>query len=187
VAVFQAIHYICNPFLKRSLKPQQSYELQFIGLKEGKHEMDWSIGYDLFEDRQAEEIIDTHLLTHLSIEKKERLMNLYFEIDGTVKVNCDRCGESFDFQLSTENELVVRFANETDFSDDDVIFLDDSKYKVDLSQHLYEFVMTALPRRRIHDDGECNEEVLNLLDGEEEETNENEIDPRWEALKKLKN
>lgn len=142
---------------------------------------------DIFKERDAREILEIDLKTVITIEKKERLMNLYFEIDGAVKVNCDRCGEAFDYQLSTENELVVRFANETDYSDDDVIFLDNSEYKVDLGQFLYEFVMVALPSRRIHDDGECNEEVLQLLEGEEEETNENEIDPRWEALKKLKN
>jgi uncharacterized metal-binding protein YceD (DUF177 family) len=54
---------------------------------------------------------------------------------------------------------------------------------------MYEMIMLALPARSAHKKNECNEEMVQLLqkytsnqDSKEKEEN---IDPRWEALKNL--
>ena len=39
--------------------------------------------------------------------------------------------------------------------------------------------------QHIHPDGDCDPEVTKFI-VDEEQKNEDEIDPRWEALKKLK-
>ncbi|UTW63826.1 DUF177 domain-containing protein [bacterium SCSIO 12741] len=57
-----------------------------------------------------------------------------------------------------------------------------------MSQLLYEFIHLALPLKNVHNEGECDPEMvkkieeLNYGEGEEEES----TDPRWNALKSLK-
>lgn len=117
-------------------------------------------------------------------------MNLYFTIEGQIKTICDRCGEQLVLPLSLENKLIVRFAEENDFTDDEVVFLANNEHRLELGQFIYEFVMTGLPLRLVHDDGECDPSVDEFLEEEikeETETNETMTDPRWEALKKIKN
>ena len=125
------------------------------------------------------------------LEKKERLMNLQFDIAGSVSSACDRCGEIAELKLDTENHLVAKFAQETDMTDDEVIFIEENAPHLDVSQFIYEYVMVGLPIRFVHPPGGCDPEVERYLeekDEKETEKKENkEIDPRWEALKKLKN
>ena len=53
---------------------------------------------------------------------------------------------------------------------------------------MYEYVVVAMPMQKLHEDGECDPEVLKYLNTEAEQTEASEeIDPRWEALKQLKN
>lgn len=161
-----------------------------MSLALGKHEFTHKVDSSLFEAQGVSDFdnVDCTVIVHL--EKQERLLNLDFEIDGHVKTLCDRCGEDLQIELSTESNLVVRFAEESDFTDDEVIFLNENESSLDLGQFMYEYIMVGMPTRRVHDEGKCDPEVLRYLEeAPEEEIKEedNELDPRWEALKKFKN
>lgn len=160
-----------------------------MSLALGKHEFNYKVDSSLFEAQGMSDFdnVDCSVLVYL--EKQERLMKLDFEIDGFVSTLCDRCGEDLQIDLSTENNLVIRFAEESDFTDDEVVFLNESESSVDLGQFIYEYIMVGLPTRRVHEEGKCDPEVLRYLEeaSEEEEEEDNELDPRWEALKKFKN
>jgi uncharacterized metal-binding protein YceD (DUF177 family) len=48
----------------------------------------------------------------------------------------------------------------------------------------------AIPSRSVHDEGECDEEMVKLIEKfqnqpKEEKNKEDDIDPRWSALKNL--
>lgn len=161
-----------------------------MSLALGKHEFNYKIDSSLFEAQGISDFDNVDCSVTVYLEKQERLMIFDFEIDGFVSTLCDRCGEDLRIDLSTENNLVVRFAEESDFTDDEVIFLNENESSIDLGQFLYEYIMVGLPTRRIHEESKCDPEVLRYLKEvteEEQKEEENALDPRWEALKKLKN
>lgn len=167
------------------MKPTNKYEIQFSGLSLGNHVFEWTLEQAFFSESGFDEILGSSLLARVSLDKKERLMTMAVDISGRVQVACDRCGDDLWLPISSHNELVARFASETDLSGDDVIFLDPSEYKLDMRQYIYEFVLLSLPVKRVHPEGQCNPEVEAFLSGSEEY--KEEIDPRWEALNNLKN
>ena len=73
--------------------------------------------------------------------------------------------------------------------------------EINVVHPIYEFTILLLPARRVHPEGKCNQETLQDIDKylmvEEKPTkkekisepkkNEDEVDPRWAALQKLKN
>lgn len=154
------------------MKPKYSYELNFVSLALGKHEFNYKVDSSLFEAQDVSEFEDVNCSVIVYLEKQERLMKLDFEIDGFVKTLCDRCGESLQIMVSTENNLVVRFAEESDFTDDEVVFLSETASVIDLGQFIYEYVMVGLPTRRVHEEGKCDPAVLQYL----EEVSEKEED-----------
>ena len=147
--------------------------------------MQWEIEPRFFDAFEATGVEEAHLELTLDVDKKERLMTLNFHIVGKVKVPCDRCTAPLWIDVDSEEEIIARFSNETDLSDDKVLFLDTSEYKLDLSQFIYEFTILDLPLKRAHVEGECDPEVVSMLTPEEKEQNDKEIDPRWEALKNI--
>jgi uncharacterized metal-binding protein YceD (DUF177 family) len=59
-------------------------------------------------------------------------------------------------------------------------------HEIDVSQYIYEMLVLNLPYKRVHARmKDCNQEVLNKL-REFESHEDQESDPRWDALKKLK-
>ena len=69
------------------------------------------------------------------------------DIDGSVTVACDRCLEKLELPVSTSFD--ESYAPESDV--------------LDLSQDVYDYVCTALPLQRVHEDGECNPETVKYL------------------------
>ena len=68
--------------------------------------------------------------------------------------------------------------------------LDEGDKELDLDNIFYEMIVLAFPTKRQHklnsvNDDECNKEMVNLINKYSIKENKN-IDPRWEALKKLK-
>lgn len=169
------------------MKHTASYELPFAGLKPGKHQFDWDASETLLTERGADRFTSCHFSIHLDLDKSERLITLEFSIKGEVNTDCDRCGEDLQAPFSVKSKLYLKLAHETDLSDDEVIFVNENADSIDLESIIYELIMVNMPGRFIHNIGGCNPEVENFLTAQADNNeNENEADPRWEALKKLK-
>jgi uncharacterized metal-binding protein YceD (DUF177 family) len=60
---------------------------------------------------------------------------------------------------------------------------------VDIEWNIYEMAELALPIQRVHTDGECDEQMEDVLENytarEQLTETEDAVDPRWEGLKAL--
>lgn len=168
------------------MNSNQKYEIQFHGLADGIHDFEWRLDSAFFDERNNDDILEAELASKVRLEKTPRMMNLLFSIAGKVKVVCDHCGDDLLLPLECEEELIARFAPETDLSGDEVIYLGNSEFQLDVSQYLYENVLLSLPAKKIHLAGECNPEVESYFIQEEVEEDIEKQDPRWKALEKLK-
>jgi uncharacterized metal-binding protein YceD (DUF177 family) len=79
-------------------------------------------------------------------------------------------------------------------SENEVIYLTPTETKIDLSQDIYDFISLEIPVKKIAEISVHTgpEEINNLIQLEEESIDSSDpenlsTDPRWEALKKLKN
>jgi len=171
------------------------YNLEFKGLKEGLHEFEFKIEDKFFEHFDQEMVSVGDLDVKVELEKRNTFMKLYFDINGWVELTCDRCLDVYRQKINQQNELFVKFS-ENDYEDDDeVIWLLPEEYKINLAQVIYEYIVLGIPMKHVHPDkknGEsgCNPEMIERLDNhipQEEEEEEKNSDPRWEALRKLKN
>jgi uncharacterized metal-binding protein YceD (DUF177 family) len=115
------------------------------------------------------------------------MLTFRFDLKGTVRVACDRCGDEFDQPIEDHREFFVKLGTENAEESDDVEVISADQADYNVSSLIYEFIILAIPMHRVHPEGQCNPEVLAMLTMEEpvEETKE-EIDPRWAALKNIK-
>ena len=109
------------------------------------------------------------------------------QVEGTVWLPCDRCLHPVALPVSSENTMDVRLGEEPE-EDEHLLILDNRHPLLDLRWLAYEQVVLNLPLRHVHDaDDECSfqeEEQDRLKSGERADS---AIDPRWQALEKLKN
>ena len=169
---------------KRLKRRTKEYSIPFLGLKVGIHHFNLQVNEGFFGQFDYSEIHEADIVVKVEMEKKETMLVLDFELDGTVKVLCDRCGDEMDQPVQSNERLIVKLGNETGTTDDDVLVLGPAEHELDLSQYLYEYAHLALPVRHAHQTmAECNQKVLAEL--EKFRVND-DADSRWEDLKNLR-
>lgn len=119
-------------------------------------------------------------------------MVLWFHVNGTVKIQCDRCLELYDQPVESENKVFIKYGEANFEEGDDVIWVDVNDHQVNVAQMIYDFIILAIPIRQVHPKGKdgktlCNPEMLERLKNltHTHEKSEEETDSRWDELKKL--
>ena len=175
------------------MKPLKDYTIQFVGLKEGKHCFEYQIDNKFFEHFEYEEFNDVKLDVKVDLNKKSTLLELHFKTSGTVNVNCDLTNEPYNQDINNDFDLVVKFGNEFNNENEEILIIPHAEYEINIAQYIYELVVLSVPFKRIHPgvtDGTLNSDILDKLEelspkGLEEKEDNEDIDPRWNTLKKL--
>ncbi len=83
--------------------------------------------------------------------------------------------------------LVVKFGQEYNDDNEEILILPHEVYQFSVAQFIYEMIVLGIPNKRVHPkvlDGTMETEVLEQLEIKEEKTVET-TDPRWDKLKNL--
>ncbi len=143
------------------------------GLAAGKNGFSWQAGKEFFEAFENTEILDAELVVNVVAEKSGRYFGIDCEVDGKVRVTCDRCLEDLELPVGTDIMLSVKFGDEETSEERqegerEIIFVPEGDAQFDMSQIIYDYVCLALPMQRCHGEGECNPEALKYLARAEE-------------------
>lgn len=175
------------------MKNLKAFLIPFSGLKIGKHQFDYQIDNSFFECFDYAEFSSANIKVDLVLEKKNTMLELYFKHVGSVNVPCDITGVDFDLPIKGNLKLIVKFGEEFNNENEELLILPHGEFQVDISQYIYEMIVLSVPVKRIHpgvEDGTLESEAIETLEKlspkiNEEKEQEDEIDPRWAELKKL--
>lgn len=175
----------------RSLKSLKTYSIPFTGLKLGKHDFDYVVGSEFFEEFEYSLVKKANLQCHVVLDKQETMIILDFHIHGTVELTCDRCLSEYNQPVEIREQQVAKFSEEEIDEDEEIITLNKNDVEIDISGLIYEYITVAVPFiSACSNEGngrDCDKDMLDRLSklsgGDEQEKSG---DPRWDALKKLK-
>jgi uncharacterized protein len=167
------------------------YTIPLSGLKDGRHTYDFEISNKFFELFVESLISQGKLHVVADLDKRPSHYDLIIRIEGSVRIECDRCLEMYNQPISCENRLLIKPGKHRDDSEPDMLTIPADEYELDISQYIYEFVHLAMPLKRIHPSDKkgnsaCNPEMLQMLMKHVIDI-EKKADPRWDELKKLMN
>lgn len=143
----------------------------------------------------------------LTVKKTSHAFELNFQTDGIVWVPCDRCLDDMEQTVSSTDKLMVKFGHEYAEEGDNLIVIPEEEGEINVAWFMYEFIALSVPMKHVHAPGKCNKAITSKLskhlrtngndDSEEpdtfvgdddiivEEEVEEQIDPRWNELKKI--
>ena len=136
--------------------------IPFVGLKIGKHLFDFEVGNSFFESMEYSIIEQGNVKVTLELDKKETMMIALFHAEGTINTLCDRCNTPMDLEIDGGYKLIYKFGLEEE-EDEMLVVLHPDSYQIDITNPIYELITTQLPLRVLHDEGECDEEMWELL------------------------
>ena len=171
---------------------QKEFHIPFSGLKQGKHEFDYTIENKFFESFGYNEFNDVSIRLHVVLNIMSTMMELEMQAEGSVNVECDTTGEPYDQKISGSLELVVKFGDEYNDENDEILIIPHSEHRLNIAQYVYEMLVLAVPQKRVHPgvlDGTLESVALKKLEElhpKEIREDKEKIDPRWDELKKLR-
>ena len=175
------------------MKPFKAFDIQFVGLKLGTHQYEYTIEQTFFELFEYDEYNNASVKVRLELEKRANLLELKLLAEGVVNVNCDLTNEPYDQFITSEFGMVVKFGPEYNYDNEAILIIPHGAYEINVAQYIYELIVLAVPQKRIHPgvkDGSLDSDILKTLENLSpkgpKKTNSNKgIDPRWDSLKKL--
>ena len=174
------------------MKPNKDFDIEFVGLKLGLHDFEYTIEKTFFQDIDFIDFNSINVLVKVKLVKKTTLLELNFESKGSIEVNCDISNEIYNQEIKNTFDLVVKFGQEFNNNNEEILILPHNEHKVNIEQLIYELIVLSIPQKRIHPgviDGTLKSDVLDKLNElspkENVSVNKGKIDPRWEKLKKI--
>ena len=182
------------------MKALKSFNINFVGLKEGKHKFEYHLDRKFIESIENALLDDLNVDAILMLDKHNNLLELNFSWKGTVAAVCDICNENFDLPIKGKESIIVKFVHEMpeDTLDPEVIYVLQGESTINVAMPLYEALVLQIPLRKVHPDDKdgnpgCNPELLSYLEeirGDENAVDTNATDEEkksiWDELKKLK-
>jgi uncharacterized metal-binding protein YceD (DUF177 family) len=171
---------------------QKEFNIPFSGLKQGKHKFDYKIENTFFESFGYTEFNNAAIDLQVVLHKMSTMLEFEMQAKGSVNVDCDTTSEPYNQKISGSLELVVKFGNEFNNENDEILIIPHSEHQVNIAQYVYEMLVLSVPQKRVHPgvlDGTLESEALKKLEElspRVEKNNSEYNDPRWDELKKLK-
>jgi uncharacterized metal-binding protein YceD (DUF177 family) len=179
------------------MNSKKEFEIPFVGLKPGIHVFEYKIEDKFFKDYDEQDFTECNVNVKLSLDKKQGFFQLKFDIDGSVKVVCDKCSNAITKNLWDEFEIVVKMVTEPETMNDqeedpDIYYISHNDSHLNVCDWIFEFINLSIPLQKICKEEEfggelCNKEVLaRLKQMEEEAMKDIKIDNVWKGLDKFK-
>lgn len=128
------------------------YAIPFKGLSEGKHEYGFELDDEFFRTFENAEMPGGKGTVKVGLNKTATLMELDFIVNAEVSVMCDRCMEEFALPVDYAGGFKVRFGEEKEDFDGDIMWLGHRESEVNIAQYVYESIVLSMPYRKVHPD-----------------------------------
>ena len=167
----------------------RNYEVSFSGLKNGKHNFLFEIDKEFFQLFDTEqEFTNPKIVADILMDKHTTFLEFFIKTTGEVELVCDITNQPFNHPIENEIDVLVKFGENYDDSDIDVIQIPMQDHAFNVAQLIYENLALSIPMKKVSPN--VTDEDLEVLEKFQPKTVENteepESDPRWDALKKLK-
>ena len=182
------------------MKELSKYNIDIYGLEDKQYDYDMESGDAFFEELDQDLIEHGHFKTHVELKKSATMIQLHFHTEGVVELLCDRSLEPFEEPVVSDERLILKFGDHNEELTDEIEIINRNTNRINIAKYIFEFIALSLPIKKIHpslrtDDDETitpdDDEVILVYSSESTDEDEDDevpekIDPRWEALKKLK-
>jgi uncharacterized metal-binding protein YceD (DUF177 family) len=177
--------------VKTLSKVKHKYDIHIQGLDNKRYEYEFEGDDKFFAEFEQDLITKGKFKANITLDKSSTMIQLYFEISGSINLICDRSLEAFDEPIEISEKYIFKFGDKFEALSDEIEVVPFGTATINLMQHLYDFISLTVPMKKLHPrfrtEDEDDESYIYQTDADpiEEVKEEKPIDPRWAALLSL--
>lgn len=170
------------------------YDINIQGLEEKVHTFEFEGDERFFGGFEQSFITNGNFNAIIRLNKNSALIQLNFDITATLELTCDRSLELFDEEVQVSEKYIYKFGDRYEEISDEIEMIPYGADTINIAQHIYDFIGISLPMKKLHPrfrNEDIDEDGLMVYTSVKEQESsedlkEQEIDPRWAALGKLR-
>ena len=167
-----------------------------------------------FDAIDHEEVRKGNVEVELTVRRTVDAYEFNFHLVGTIQIPCDRCLDEMNQEIDTKDRLIVKFGEEYSEESDELVIIPEDEGAINIAWYLYEFIVLNIPMKHVHESGKCNKvmtskyrkhQAVQVSDDDDDSDDDDlsvddlsddndssddlaqqDTDPRWDELKKLK-
>ncbi|TAG03119.1 MAG: DUF177 domain-containing protein [Cytophagia bacterium] len=173
-----------------------SLRIPITGLKNQSYQYKYRLSDKFFKTYFEDSIPNGTIDIILTLQKSEIMIQTTIELKGVLTLVCDRSLDEFEEELDVVEKMIYKFGEKAEIQDIGLEIIPREAHEINFEEIIYELIGLALPTKKLHPrfrDENTNEDdeqdsflVYSSDNGKDEDEKEEEIDPRWAALSKLK-
>ena len=123
----------------------EDLSIEFVKLKDGKHDLSFRVDETFFESLGSSEIQKADVHVAVEVDKNVNWMHVRLRMRGSLTVDCHRCLVALPMQIDTNYMLIVKLDSQeeadTDHEDEGVelIYLRPHEFKLSIAEILAVF------------------------------------------------
>lgn len=173
-----------------------AYQIPIISLEDKQYRYTFEGNDAFFAAFEQEWVQKGEFHAVVDLAKSATMIQIQLEITGHIGLTCDRSLEEFDYPFQVKEKVIYKYSDHSEDLGDNLFLIDRKESRLDLSQDLFDFIALQVPMKKLHpryaSEAEAIDGDIFIYSTEKELTEEeikkqaDEVDPRWAALKKLK-
>lgn len=178
-------------------KEIRKYDVDILQLENKHYDFEFEGGEEFFKALEQDLISKGQFKAKVGLDKSSTMLQLNFDIQGTYELICDRSLDTFDEPFHSKEKQILKFGDKAEQLSDEIEIIPWDTATINVARFIFDFIGLTVPMKKLHprfraqvnEDEEEDEsnETLVYTSLQEQQEQEPEVDPRWEALKKLKN
>jgi len=169
----------------------KAFDIAILNLSNGEHTYEFEFGDAFFQRFKEGFIRQGNGQVDVILEKSASMIELDFHITGEVRLTCDRSLDQFQYPMDTRNHIILKFGEENREVDDEIEYIVRDTAIINVYKYIYDFIYLAIPMKKLHpryekSEAEMESSLVYSSKNNASKQEEKEIDPRWDALKGLK-
>jgi uncharacterized metal-binding protein YceD (DUF177 family) len=173
----------------------KKFLIDIVNLNDKETTLDFHLDDSFFGLLQQDLISKGAVNAKVSILKSSAMITAKFNLVGEIQLVCDRSLREFMFPIKANETIYFKFGDRNEEISDEIVMIKTDTTMLEVANYLFDFVGIQIPIKKIHPDliTEKDQEEGDLFIyssiKSENDLIDNDIDildPRWEALKKLK-
>jgi uncharacterized protein len=163
-------------------------KLNIFEIPDGKSTQELPVPKEFLEEEDVA-VIQGNL--HMIIDRSQHMIHIKADVIAEVELICDRSMDSFSFEINRQVDIIFKeglLEEDVDLNAS-IKRLVKHQQLLDLDQDVRDMILLSLPYKRIHPRFlDENGNITEAFDQQFGSTSDDEevVDPRWNALKKLK-
>jgi uncharacterized protein len=174
----------------------RAFKVNIIGLSNRVHTFEYEVGDDFLRQygKDTGFVSEGSFHVDVTLDKRETFIEARFVIKGAAKLICDRSLDPFQQPIKVDKKIVFKYGDADEELSDEIMIIHRDTDSLELGQYIYEFISLEVPIKKLHpryqqepdDDSEAAGKIIYTSGSDAGGDDEENIDPRWEKLKKLK-